>query len=101
MTLKNYQQAISVGVLYAIELNTYSGTEQVAQNLEVIGGTVDVYGSQIKPVSSPTSEMSINEVAFTGIAPFGVIPNYFYLAANTGTVTSVTLSGVKATVVTL
>lgn len=88
-----YQQTIALNTLYEVRRSApVSGSEQIMPSIEVIGGTVTVYGSQQEPVSAPTA-MFATRTGFTGIEAFGVIPNYLYI---TGTATSITLSGVSA-----
>lgn len=94
-----YQQEILVNTLYAVlAWNPLATANQLGASLEVIGGVIDVYGSQIKPVSPPAG-MTASAMAFSGINAFGIIPNFLYLNNTDGDVTSVVLTGVKATVV--
>lgn len=95
---KDYQTMIALNTLYAISY-TGNGTEQVQPSIEIVGaGTVDIYGSNEKVGSAPTG-MFKTATAFTGIEAFGVVPNYLYIAQNSGTTTDIILSGIKATAV--
>ncbi len=94
MTVSTLQETIVTGVLYKLE-GQVGPIDQVRPSIEVIGGTVDIYGAQKLPTSAPTG-MYKTATAFTGIDQFNVVPNYLYL---TGSATSIILSGISATVV--
>ena len=96
MTLKAYQQTLQLATLYATSLNAKSGEEQLQQNIEVIGGKVNIWGSQVFPASPPTGMTNSTPGGFSGIDTFGVIPNYLYIEQASGTTTSIVVSGVKA-----
>jgi hypothetical protein len=92
--MKDYQQTLELATLYAVSKGGLSGSEQLKPNIEVVGGSVDIYGSQEEPVSPPTGMFKTRE-AFAGIEAFDVIPNYLYIAQNTGTTTSIITSGLN------
>ena len=85
------QTVILLNTLYQIERNL-TGYEQPA--IEVIGGTVDIYGSQKTPTSAPTG-MFKTVTGFAGIDSFGIVPNYLYVTQSTGSTTSIILTGVS------
>ena len=92
--MKNYQTTISLATLYESSRSGFNSSEQLAQNIEVVGGTVNIYGSQTEPVSAPTGMYKTRD-GFVGIDNFAVIPNYLYIEQNTGTTTSIIVSGVE------
>jgi len=96
MPLKDYQQEIQLATLYAVAQGQKVGSEQLQANIEVVGGTVNIYGSQLEPDSAPTGMYKTRD-GFVGIDSFGVIPNYLYIEQKTGETTSIILSGVRAT----
>ena len=67
-------------------------------SLEVIGGTVDIYGSHKLP-SSPPTDMDKTAENFVGIDGFGTFPQYLYIEQNTGTTTDIILIGVASEIV--
>lgn len=94
--MKPYQKTIELATVYKTARSANNGgTEQIQPNIEVVGGTVDIYGSQTEPVSAPTGMYKTRD-GFVGIDTFDVIPSYIYIAQNTGTTTSIILSGVEA-----
>lgn len=95
MTLKAYQTTITMNTLYNAAASGV-GSEQLAPNIEIIGGNADVYVSQTKPLSAPTGMYKIMS-AVTGIQPFTLIPNYLYVS---GSGLTLTLSGVNASLAT-
>lgn len=97
MTLQSYQQEIELATLYEVVASGL-GTQALQPSLEVIGGTVDVYGSNLEPNSPPTG-MFKTATAFVGINVFANVPNYLYIAQNTGTTTDIILTGIRAKVV--
>jgi hypothetical protein len=96
MALKDYQQEIDVDTLYSVAA-TGRGTEQVKPNIEVVGGTVDIYMAQNEPATPPTG-MAIIEggEGFVGNAAFDYVQNYLYIEQASGTTTSIILSGIDA-----
>ncbi len=97
MSLNPDQVQIQLDTLYSVKYSD-RGTEQLQPNIEVVGGTVNIYGSQQKPDSPPTG-MYETAADFGGIDAFGVIPSYLYIEQASGTVTSIILTGVYATAV--
>lgn len=91
---KDYQQQLVINQLYAVA--ALGGSEQLQPSIEVIGGTVDIYGSELHPSSAPTG-MFKTKTAFSGIEAFAVIPNYIFI--NGGTPTSIITSGLSVTAV--
>jgi len=91
-----YQTEIEVDTLYEVRTSG-RGAEQITPNIDTIGGTVNIYMSQVEPVTAPTG-MSIveNGAAFVGNADFKYVMNYMYVEQDTGTTTSVVLSGINA-----
>ena len=90
--MKPSQSVIALNTLYQIE-RKLSGDEQPA--IEVIGGTVDIYGSQKTPTGAPAG-MYKTATGFTGIDVFGTVPAYLYIAQSTGISTSIILTGIAA-----
>jgi hypothetical protein len=83
--------SIALNKLYI--LKKASGTPSI----HVQGGTVDIYGSFKLPISSPiTDDMSLSQVAFTGIDDLGVLPPYIFVSQNSGTTDYIRLDGVNA-----
>ena len=81
---------INLDTLYTLEDG--SGSNQA---IEVIGGTVDIYGSFKTPSSAPV-EMDLTKSGFVGIDKFDVMPKYLYITQDTGTTTHIGLVGLKA-----
>lgn len=95
---RDYQKELQLGTLYKLSA-LGAQFRNIQQSLEVIGGAVDVYGSHFKP-SAPPAGMVKNQTAWVGMDKFGVLPNYLYIVQNTGTTTSIVLSGADAEVAT-
>lgn len=91
MPLKEYQQEIALNTLYSVGA-AVGGEEQLRPNIQVIGGTVNIFGSQEIP-ASPLTDMFLTAEGFSGIDAFGVIPNYIYITQNSGTTEKIILSG--------
>lgn len=97
--LKDYQVVISSGILYRVwaqasraPVVANSSAAQLRPNIEIIGDTCDVYGSQIEPDVAPTGmPVIINDLE--GIAPFDFVPNYLYVD---GDPDSIVLTGLMA-----
>lgn len=97
--LKDYQVVIEPGVLYRVwaqpSLNHVVADGSAAQlrpNIEVLGDTVDVYGSQIYDPAAPAAmSVIINELL--GVTAFDFVPNYLYVD---GAPDSIVLTGVLA-----
>lgn len=94
MTLKAYQQLIELDTLYEVVASGL-GTQTLQPSLEVIVGTVDVYGSNLQPDSPPTG-MFKTATAFSGINVFANVPTFLFVSQNTGTTTSIILTGISA-----
>lgn len=103
MALREYQIEITKNTLYSVrKRGGVSGLgEQIMPTIEVIGGTADIYVSQVEPVGVLPAGMSVidNGGAFLGVAGFNYIPNYLYVDEASGTITSIVLSGVEVEVV--
>lgn len=96
---KQYQVEIEAGTLYEVWLYQNAaypagGRQQIQPNIEVTGGTANIYGSQQNPTQAdaPTG-MYETATGFEGITSFGVLPNYLYVAQASGTITII-LTGV-------
>ena len=99
MTLRTeYQSSISVDTLYEVRA-TGKGSEQLKQIIEIIGGTANIYVSQIDVAGAAPTGMSIitNGAALQGTASFDHLPNYLYVE-NIAGVTNVVLSGINVVV---
>lgn len=98
MALKTYQTEVDTGKLYrAVKMPAVSGvSEQLAPNIQVVGNTIKIYGSQELDATPPTN-MVLDEEGFEGIKPFAVIPNYLYFENDSGLPTSFIISGVELT----
>lgn len=101
MALKPYQTVLALNTLYAVQELQYNPVvpdtgipEQVQANIEVIGGTVNIFGSQLFP-ASPTTGMFNSAAGFVGIDAFGVVPNYLYITQASGTTTSIIVTGLS------
>ncbi len=92
--MKAGQTAAAVDTVLATSLFYGAEATQLAPNIEVTGGTVNIYGSQANP-ETPPSAMTLTSAGFAGITTFGVIPNYMYFETASGTPV-VILTGVKA-----
>jgi len=94
MALKDYQTALSLATLYEVAYSGH-GTEEVQPNLEVVGGTVNIYGSNAadKPPTPPTGMSLTNPVGFVGIDVFASVPRWLYITQASGTTTSIIASG--------
>ncbi len=95
MTLQAYQEEIELATLYQV-VASGKGTQALQPSIEVIAGTVDIYGSNLEAGSPPTG-MFKTATDFVGINVFATVPNYIYVAQNTGTTTSIILTGIKVT----
>lgn len=96
----NYQTELTPDTLYRTSKITTAGTaNQGMPNIEVIGSTATIYGSQVKPDSAPDG-MSIlatttEDNSITGLP---IIPNFLYVQEIDGVITSIVISNVVATV---
>jgi len=98
MPLRDYQTQISLATLYETRY-TGHGVEQIKPNIEIIGGTVDVYVSQTKPTSAPAGMTIIsNGSSIVGTFGFEYVPSFIYVTQSSGTTSSIVLSGISATV---
>lgn len=88
------QKDVSVGRLYECELVKFGPLNQLLPSIEVVGGTVDVYGSHLLDAPTALSQMSVDadNPGVSGIVPFQVVPKYI---AFTGTATRITVNGMK------
>ncbi len=95
MALKPYQTELQLNTIYAVAASGEGG-EQILPNIEVIGGAVTIYGSQDLPANAPTG-MIEDQTSFSGIDFFAVVPNYIYIEQDSGTTTSIIVSGLSVT----
>ncbi len=93
--MKDFQTAAAADTLYEAFANLHNKDIQLSANIEVVGGTVNIYGSQGNPTAAlaPTA-MSVSEAAFEGITSFGVVPNYLFFETQAGTPV-ITLTAVR------
>ena len=91
---KNYQEVVVTGKLYKVSKRAVSNgtSEQLAPSIEVIGNSIDIYASQAEDAAAPAN-MILDEIDFIDLRAFSLIPNYIYFADNSGTPTSIILSG--------
>ena len=91
---KPYQKEVVTGKLYKVSQKSVASgiSEQLAPSIQVIGHSIDIYGSQIKEASAPTG-MVLEDIDFMGLRAFSLIPNYIYLKDNSGTPTKIIVSG--------
>jgi len=87
-----YQSVLAPNTLYEIMANDLTKANQAKVALEVIGGTVNVFGSFKKPDAAPTN-MAQTATGFTGIDELNILPNYIYIQ---GSPTSIIINGVTA-----
>ena len=90
-----YQEVIELDTLYEVRASGL-GVEQLAQSIEVIGGTVDIYVSQVDPTvgAAPTGMNIIsNGAGFVGSGGFEFVQNYLYIEQDAGATTSIVLAG--------
>lgn len=99
MTIRDYQQTIQLSTLYSIVASHTGDGSSLQPYIEIIGGGANIYGSLVQPGSAPTGMINSTPAGFEGIQNFGVLPNFLYVTQASGTITSVTLSGVIATAV--
>ena len=99
MVLRAYQQEIDLDTLYLVAATASGDGSSLQPFIEVIGGTANIYGSNVEPDSAPTGMTNAVPSGLQGIQNFAVLPNYLYVTEASGTITSVILSGVQATVV--
>src|SRR5690606_17233111 len=98
MALRDYQTTLALATLY--EVRAYGGSDQVAPNIWVKDGLVDVYvsNSGTQPPSAPTGMQIIeNGEDLVGIASFGVLPRWLYVAQASSTITEIIVSGSQVT----
>lgn len=98
MALRDYQVEIEPDTLYEVRA-TSRGSEQLKPNIEIIGGTADVYAAQTNPTeaAAPTGmQVLSNGSGIVGTFGFEYIPSYLYVSTASGTITSVVLSGIEA-----
>ena len=93
---KPYQKVVVTGKLYKVSKGSpVDGTsEQLAPSIEVIGNSIDIYASQAEDATPPTN-MILDETNFIDLRAFALIPNYIYFVDNSGTPTSIILSGLN------
>ena len=97
-----YQTTLTVDTLYEVRAMG-KGVEQIAPNIEINGGTADIYVSQIDPTAgaAPTGMNIItNGADLAGSASFAFVQNYLYVKEKTP-ITSVVIAGVEVEVVTV
>ena len=88
------QKDVTLGHVYECELVKFGPLNQLLPSIEVVGGTVNVYGSHKldKPASLAEMSLDADNPDVSGIVPFQVVPKYL---AFTGTATRVTINGMK------
>lgn len=96
MTLRTFQQEISLSTLYEVVSNGSGDGDCLQPFIEIIGGVANIYGSAQLPLSAPTGMTNAVPSGLQGIENFAVIPNYLYVTQASGTITKVILSGVTA-----
>jgi len=94
MALEEYQYIIDIDTLYKLKTSNISILEHLRYNIEVIGGSVNIYGTLDEEPASPPVGMFKTRENFIGIIAFDIIPKYLYL---TGTATKIILTGIKPT----
>lgn len=99
MTLRPYQQEISLSTLYSCVANGLGDGSSLQPHIEIIGGVANIYGTDSTPASPPTGMTNSVPDGLQGIENFAVVPNYLYVTQASGTITKVILSGIAATVV--
>ena len=101
MSLRDrYQGVLGVDSLYEVR-STGLGVEQLRPSIEVIGGTVNIYVSQVQPISPPTGMNIIDGGdGLVGSASFGFVQNYIYIE-EVSAVTSVVFSGFEVSKIVL
>ncbi len=92
MALKSGQSVMALETLYNANVSN-AIPQQLEANLEIVGGTVTLYGSQVKPASPPTG-MEALLTGVVGLQALTVVPNYLYAHQASGTTTSLIISGV-------
>ncbi len=92
--MKQEQVVVLADTMYSTSVFYGAQHSQLAPNIEVVGGTVNVWGSQSAPDSPPTG-MSETQAGFGGISSFAVVPNYMFFETASGTPV-ITLTGIKA-----
>lgn len=90
---KAYQSEVALATAYAVAALD-RGSEQLQPTIEIIGGTADIFFSQVKPTSGSTG-MTKMLSAVVGVQILTVIPNYMYIAQAGGTTTKIITSGVQ------
>lgn len=93
-----YQQVLQLNTLYSTIASGVGNGSTLQPFIEVLGGVANIYGSVNKPVSAPSGMTNAVPDGLQGIENFGVVPNYLYITEASGTITSVIVSGVKATI---
>lgn len=92
MTLKPYQSNMTLETLYNANVSEAIPV-QLEANIEIVGGTVTLYGSQTKPAAPPTG-MEALLTGQVGLQQLTVVPNYLFAHQASGTTTSLIISGV-------
>lgn len=91
MALNPDQHNIVLAIVYNATLSN-NPPIQLFPTIESIGGAVDVYMSNLKPVSAPTGMTKVLS-AVTGLNNIQTLGNYLYVAQNSGTSTTLIVSG--------
>jgi len=98
--IREYQKSVSLNTLYAVVGKGKGDGSSLQPYIESVGGLVNIFGSVQKPDSPPTGMFNFNTNGFVGIEAMAVLPNYLYFTQQSGTTTSIILSGIEAEVAT-
>lgn len=97
MTLKTYQESLTLGNLYKVNAKgAISGSEQLSASLFINSGSVDVYGSNSATAPTVKTQMTLNtnDVNLSGLNRMQIVPTYIYIEQNAGTSTEIISSGI-------
>jgi hypothetical protein len=99
MALVEGQTVVQLNKLYQAnrDVGLPNIQNQLAANVSVNDGSIDVYGSNSATQPSTLAEMPLNDgdTDLKGINEFNVIPKYVAFVQNTGTTTEIVLNGVR------
>ena len=94
MALRKAQFAMNLATIYSL-IKFDDNYDFATPRLFFKGGTVNIYASEELPASK--AEMVLQHTNIGTIQSFETIPNYIYVEQNSGTVTSVIITGVNPT----
>lgn len=84
MALRDYQTLLTAGVLYESRKSA-RGADVINPQIEVLNGTINLYGTSVTPVTPPTGMNLEPSSPISGATAFDTMPDYLYFTVATGT----------------